>query len=101
MIVYGKVTHSIFDSTDGNYHIFNILKYGGKPLVATYVGDNPPKPMKTVEYEFRGEEVIHPKYGKQFSVDTYARSTVKGRTRGASRKIQDLDKQAMKHMNNL
>lgn len=29
MIVYGKVTHDIFHSADGLYHIFNIRRHGG------------------------------------------------------------------------
>lgn len=101
MIVYGKVTHSIFDSNDGNFHIFNILVHGGKPLVATYVGDDTPKPLKTVEYEFRGEEVTHPKYGKQLSVTSYGRSTVKGETRSLNRHLKKYADASTKHMNDL
>lgn len=81
MIVYGKVTHDIFHSADGTYHIFNIRRHGGQPLVGTYTGESPPTPLKTVEYEFHGEEVTHPKYGKQFAVESYTRSTVKGDSR--------------------
>jgi hypothetical protein len=101
MSVFGKVTHSIIDSEDGTFHIFNILKHGGTPLVATYVGIDPPTPMKTVEYEFRGDDAVHPKYGKQFSVNTYTRSTVKGKSPTPSKIVTDLDKQARNHMNNL
>ena len=101
MIVYGKVTHTIFRSEDGGFHIFNIRCHGGKPLVATYYGEDPPKPLKTVEYEFRGEEVEHPKYGKQLAVDSYRRSDVKGEGIRGNSKLRKLEQDANKHMRNL
>jgi hypothetical protein len=101
MIVYGKVTHDIFHSADGLYHIFNIRRHGGQPLVATYTGDAPPKPLKTVEYEFHGEEAVHPKYGKQFAVTSYCRSTVKGESPALNYRLKRLDQTAAHHMRDL
>lgn len=101
MIVYGKVTHDIYHSPDGTFHIFNIRRHGGQPLVATYHGEDPPKPLKTVEYEFRGEETVHPRYGKQLAVDTYTRSDVKGEVRRGNAKMRRLEQDANKHMRDL
>lgn len=101
MIVFGKVTHDIFHSQDGMYHVFNIRRHGGQFLVATYVGDDPPKPMKTVEYEFRGDEIDHSKYGKQLSVTTYRRSTVKGEPKSINRKLKKFEQDMLQHMKDL
>jgi len=101
MIVYGKVTHGIFHSQDGSYHVFNIRLPGGRPLVATYVGIDPPQPRKTVEYEFRGDEVIHPKYGRQLAVTTYCRSNVKTEGLHLSRNLKNFEDEVNKHMRDL
>lgn len=101
MIIIGKVTHVIFTSADGGYHIFNVLVHGGKPRVATYVGIDPPKPMKTIQYEFRGEEATHPKYGKQFSVSAYVRSNAKSTVERGGRHLKKLEQAAQQHMNTL
>ena len=101
MIVFGKVTHYLFHSADNMYHVFNIRRHGGAPLVATYRGPTPPEALKTVEYEFRGEEVEHPKYGKQIAVISYSRSTAKGNPRSSNRHIKKLEQDAAQHMKNL
>lgn len=101
MIVYGKVTHDIFHSADGTYHVFNIRRHGGQPLVGIYTGDTPPKPLKTVEYEFRGEEINHPKYGKQLVVESYERSTVKGDSPATTRRLKSFEQTADRHMKDL
>lgn len=101
MVVFGKVTHSIFDSEDGTFHIFNIRRHGGQPLVAVYRGENPPKAMKTIEYEFHGEEVKHPKYGTQLEVHSYCRSHAKGESKVGNRRLRKLEQDAANHMRNL
>lgn len=104
MIIYGKVTHDIFHSIDGTFHIVAVLRDGHKrTLPAVYVGEDPPKPLKTVSYEFRGEEEDHPKYGKRFRIDTFKRSDVKMKTPfdSLNRHTKRVEQDANKHMRDL
>lgn len=100
MIVYGRVTHYIFQSEDKSYYILAITKHGGGKMVATYAGTEPPKPLKTVEYEFRGELYNHPKYGKQFKIESFERSKVKNQM-SESRSLRGISIDAKKHLNDL
>lgn len=101
MIVYGKVTHDIFHAPDGSFHIVCIRRHGGDQMVGTYYGEEPPTPRKTIEYEFRGEETVHPKYGKQFAIENYQRSDVKGDGPKISRRVKKFEDDVNKHMRDL
>jgi hypothetical protein len=62
-----KLTKLIFNKDD--FYIF--AAFSGEHLTVTYEGDNPPKVLKTVEYQIHGEISNHHKYGKQLKADSY------------------------------
>ena len=63
MILISKIKKQIFNSE--LYYVFS--GHCGKPVVITYQGKNPPKPLKTVDYKLIGE-YKKTKYGKSFAV---------------------------------
>jgi hypothetical protein len=62
-----KLTRLVFNK--GDFYIF--AAFCGEHLTVTYEGDNPPKVLKTVEYQIEGEIVNNKKHGKQLVVRTY------------------------------
>ena len=66
MILIAKVKKLIFNNDD--YFVFSA--HCGKPVVITYKGDNPPKPLKTVDYKLIGE-YKKTKHGKAFDVEKF------------------------------
>jgi hypothetical protein len=79
MILIAKVKKTIYEN-DG-YHV--LAGNCGVPVVLIYRGASPPKPLKTVDYLFKGE-YIKSKYGKTFEVSDYMKAgkiTVHRRTR--------------------
>ena len=62
-----KILKLIYNKDD--YYIFSA--FSGESFAAVYIGDNPPKPLKTVEYQINGEISKHAKYGKQFKIEAY------------------------------
>ena len=63
MILIAKIKKQIFNKDD--YFVFSA--HCGKSVVITYKGDNPPKPLKTVDYKLIGE-YKKTKHGKAFEV---------------------------------
>jgi hypothetical protein len=74
-VVIGKLTNKIFESRGGTYHVYSLRVHGGKNTVATFRGEDSPKPLKTVEYVLFGEWVTHKTYGKQLEISRFERST--------------------------
>ena len=67
MIRIGKITKPIFNKDD--YYIFSA--WTGEDLTIIYRGDNPPKPLKTVDYKMIGDYSYNKKYGKQLTLREY------------------------------
>ena len=66
MILIVKIQKTIF-AKEGYYILAGNC---GIPVTFIYRGGSPPKPLKTVEYQFHGE-YIKTKYGKSFEIATY------------------------------
>ena len=62
-----KLTRLIFN--DDDFYVF--AAFSGEHFTVTYEGDNPPKVLKTVEYQIQGDMVKHKKYGKQLVASKY------------------------------
>ena len=62
-----KLTRLIFNKDD--FYIF--AAFSGEHFTVTYEGNNPPKVLKTVQYQMEGEIGNHKKYGKQLVVRKY------------------------------
>jgi hypothetical protein len=62
-----KLTRLVFNKDD--FYIF--AAFSGEHLTIEYTGDNPPKLLKTVEYQIHGEFKTHKKYGKRFIMESY------------------------------
>ena len=67
MIKICKILNKIYNKED--YYIFS--GWCGESIVLVYVGDDPPEPLKTVDYQVVGEMVNHKKYGKQLIITDY------------------------------
>ena len=66
MILIAKIRRQIFNNDD--YYLFD--GWCGKKVVFEYVGDNPPKPLKTVEYQFNGKTEKRAK-GNVFKIEKF------------------------------
>ena len=88
MIKICKILKKIYNKED--YYIFS--GWCGESITLVYVGDEPPEPLKTVDYQINGEMVKHKKYGKQLIISDYkkvgkiliAKQTETERVRGQS-----------------
>ena len=69
MILIAKIKKQIFNKDD--YFVFS--GYCGKPVIITYTGNNPPKPLKTVDYKLIGE-YKKSKYGGAFEVTKWQKA---------------------------
>lgn len=69
----GKLLKKFFSSDDNAFHAFSLKCHGGQYTTAVYIGTNPPKPLKSVNYLLKGEWITHPKHGKQFKIISYER----------------------------
>tara|TARA_R110002153_G_scaffold173631_1_gene326412 strand:+ start:7909 stop:8208 length:300 start_codon:yes stop_codon:yes gene_type:complete len=67
MIKICKIQKLIYSSDC--YYIFS--GWCGEPITLVYEGNEPPKPLKTVDYKITGEMVKHEKYGNQFFIYEY------------------------------
>lgn len=67
MIKICKITKQIYNKD--NYYIF--AAWCGEHITLIYKGDEPPKPLKTVEYQVMGDYQLNKKYGKQLTVREY------------------------------
>ena len=73
-IQFGKLVKQIYSSSNGMFNVYQLRCGGGRYETAIFVGDQPPKALKTVEYQLQGRWENHPKYGQQFLIETYQRS---------------------------
>lgn len=73
-IQIGKLKKKIFTSDDGRYHIYQLRCHGGEWMGAVYKGDNPPKALKTVNYQLTGYWENHPRHGKTFIIENAVRA---------------------------
>lgn len=73
-IQFAHLIHKTFTNDEGSFHLYRMRCHGGRWYSAIYIGNNPPKALKTVEYELTGEWQTHPTYGKQFRIQEYKRS---------------------------
>jgi hypothetical protein len=69
LILIAKIKKVIFESN--GYHV--LAGNCGAPVVLIYRGGSPPKPLKTVDYQFNGE-YIKTKYGKSFEISEYKKA---------------------------
>lgn len=67
MIRIGKIEKLIFNKDD--YYIYSA--WTGEEITVVYRGDNPPKPLKTVDYKLVGDYSYHPKHGNRFVLSEY------------------------------
>lgn len=67
MIKICKILKRIYNADD--YYIFSA--YCGEHLTVIYKGKEPPKPLKTVEYQVTGEYQYSKSYGKQLLISEY------------------------------
>ncbi len=67
MIKICKILKQIYNADD--YYIFS--GWCGEKITLIYSGDNPPQPLKTVDYKLIGEFEKHEHYGKQFIISEY------------------------------
>lgn len=73
-IQFGKLVQRTFSSEDGQFNLYRLHCTGGKWSSAVYIGDKPPKALKTVEYQLHGNWNTHPRYGRQFVIDSHQRA---------------------------
>ena len=71
-ILIAKIVRERFNNGH-DYHVFTISIGGGEYPAAIYQGIDPPEVLKTVEYQLTGEWKRHPKWGKQFIIESYKR----------------------------
>ena len=67
MIKICKILKQIYSNDD--YYIFS--GWCGQALTVIYIGDDPPKPLKTVDYQLTGEMKFDKKHGNQLIVSEY------------------------------
>ena len=76
-IVIGKLIKKLFESSNGDYHVYRLRASGGSYYSADYYGTDAPKALKTIEYVLFGDLSNHHKYGKQLKITKYERSNLK------------------------
>ena len=67
MIKICKILKQIYNSDD--YYVFSA--WCGEDLILIYNGIQPPKPLKTVDYQVTGEMKFNKKYGNQLIISEY------------------------------
>lgn len=72
-IQFGRLTHQIFRSYNGEYNVYRLFCHGGHVTTAVFEGLGAPPALKSVTYELTGRWVTHPRYGRQFQIHTYLR----------------------------
>lgn len=73
-VQFAKLVQHTYSSDDGKFNLYRMRCTGGAWETAVYVGDNPPKALKTVEYKLYGKWVKHPTHGNEFFIESYQRA---------------------------
>lgn len=74
-ILIAKLPRKTFSSADGAFNLYFMRIAGGQWESAVYIGDSPPKALKTVEYQLTGEWEVNERNrsGKQFRIHSWQR----------------------------
>lgn len=92
-IQFAKLVQKTYSTEDGQFNLYRMRCSGGAWESAVYVGDNPPKALKTVEYQLSGHWYNHPEHGKQFMIESYRRpeDPLKGERSVLNKSIKNID----------
>ena len=66
MILIGKLIQKTYSKD--KFHLYRFRKNGGKVVSMIFNGENPPKPLKTIEYQVTVTESESAKHGKQYTI---------------------------------
>lgn len=71
-IIKAKVINVIFEASDSPYKVINTIYNNESLSILGFF----PNISTNLDYEFKGEYVLHPKFGKQFKADSYSLASI-------------------------